>query len=155
MVTGKYEDIDLENKSVYAYKRVGENAELVVISNFYEPEVEFELEGNGVTGLENARIVRYGYAVEYNFIPAHQLNLSLETKVIKGLYTAGTINGTSGYEEAACQGFIAGVNASRKILGKKEIIIDRSEGYIGVLIDDIINKKTQNKSSAFFILNLA
>ena len=95
-----------------------------------------------ITGLENARIVRYGYAVEYNFIPAHQLNLSLETKVIKGLYTAGTINGTSGYEEAACQGFIAGVNASRKILGKKEIIIDRSEGYIGVLIDDIINKKT-------------
>lgn len=95
-----------------------------------------------ITGLENARIVRYGYAVEYNFIPAHQLNLSLETKVIKGLYTAGTINGTSGYEEAACQGFIAGVNASRKILGKKEIIIDRSEGYIGVLVDDIINKKT-------------
>ena len=95
-----------------------------------------------ITGLENARIVRYGYAVEYNFIPAHQLNLSLETKVIKGLYTAGTINGTSGYEEAACQGFIAGVNASRKILGKKEIVIDRSEGYRGVLIDDIINKKT-------------
>ncbi len=95
-----------------------------------------------ITGLENARIVRYGYAVEYNFIPAHQLNLSLETKVIKGLYTAGTINGTSGYEEAACQGFIAGVNASRKILGKKEIVIDRSEGYIGVLVDDIINKKT-------------
>ena len=95
-----------------------------------------------ITGLENARIVRYGYAVEYNFIPAHQLNLSLETKVIKGLYTAGTINGTSGYEEAACQGFIAGVNASRKILSKKEIVIERSEGYIGVLIDDIINKKT-------------
>ncbi|RRD40797.1 tRNA uridine-5-carboxymethylaminomethyl(34) synthesis enzyme MnmG [Leptotrichia sp. OH3620_COT-345] len=95
-----------------------------------------------IAGLENAKIVRYGYAVEYNFISAYQLNLTLETKVIKGLYTAGTINGTSGYEEAACQGFIAGVNASRKILGKKEIIIDRSEGYIGILIDDIINKKT-------------
>ena len=95
-----------------------------------------------ITGLENAQIVRYGYAVEYNFIPAHQLNLTLETKVLEGLYTAGTINGTSGYEEAACQGFIAGVNAARKILGKKEIVIDRSEGYIGVLIDDIINKKT-------------
>ena len=95
-----------------------------------------------ITGLENAQIVRYGYAVEYNFIPAHQLNLTLETKVLEGLYTAGTINGTSGYEEAACQGFIAGVNATRKILGKKEIVIDRSEGYIGVLIDDIINKKT-------------
>ncbi len=95
-----------------------------------------------IAGLENAKIVRYGYAVEYNFIPAHQLNLTLESKVVKGIYTAGTINGTSGYEEAACQGFIAGVNAARKILGKKEIIIDRSEGYIGVLIDDIINKKT-------------
>ena len=95
-----------------------------------------------IAGLENAKIVRYGYAVEYDFIPAYQLNLTLETKVVKGLYTAGTINGTSGYEEAACQGFIAGVNAARKILGKKEIIIERSEGYIGVLIDDIINKKT-------------
>ena len=95
-----------------------------------------------ITGLESAQIVRYGYAVEYNFIPAHQLNLTLETKVVEGLYTAGTINGTSGYEEAACQGFIAGVNAARKVLGKEEIVIDRSEGYIGVLIDDIINKKT-------------
>lgn len=95
-----------------------------------------------IAGLENAKIVRYGYAVEYNFIPAHQLNLTLESKVVEGVYTAGTINGTSGYEEAAAQGFIAGVNAARKILGKKEIIIDRSEGYIGVLIDDIINKKT-------------
>lgn len=95
-----------------------------------------------ISGLENAKIVRYGYAIEYNFIPAHQLNLTLESKVVKGIYTAGTINGTSGYEEAACQGFIAGVNAARKILGKEQIIIDRSEGYIGVLIDDIINKKT-------------
>ena len=86
--------------------------------------------------------MRYGYAVEYNFVPAYQLKLTLETKVLDGLYTAGTINGTSGYEEAACQGFMAGVNAARKILGKKEIVIDRSEGYIGVLIDDIINKKT-------------
>ena len=95
-----------------------------------------------IAGLENAKIVRYGYAIEYNFIPAHQLNLTLESKVVKGIYTAGTINGTSGYEEAACQGFIAGVNAARKILGKEQIIIDRSEGYIGVLMDDIINKKT-------------
>lgn len=95
-----------------------------------------------IAGLENVKIVRYGYAVEYNFIPAYQMKLTLESKVVEGVYTAGTINGTSGYEEAAAQGFMAGVNAGRKILGKDEIIIDRSEGYIGVLIDDIINKQT-------------
>lgn len=95
-----------------------------------------------ISGLENAKIVRYGYAIEYDYIPAHQLNYTMESKVIKGLYTAGTINGTSGYEEAAAQGFIAGVNAFRKINGLDEIIIKRNEGYIGVLIEDIITKKT-------------
>lgn len=95
-----------------------------------------------IAGLENARIMRYGYAVEYDYAPAAQLYPSLESKKVEGLYFAGQINGTSGYEEAACQGFIAGVNAARKVDGKEPVIIDRSEGYIGVLIDDIIHKKT-------------
>ena len=95
-----------------------------------------------IAGLENAKIMRHGYAVEYDYAPASQLYPSLESKKIKGLYFAGQINGTSGYEEAAAQGFIAGVNAGRKVLGKKPIIIDRTEGYMGVLVDDIIHKKT-------------
>ncbi|MGL4803808.1 MAG: tRNA uridine-5-carboxymethylaminomethyl(34) synthesis enzyme MnmG [Cetobacterium sp.] len=95
-----------------------------------------------IKGLENAKIMRYGYAVEYDYAPASQLYPSLESKKIRGLYFAGQINGTSGYEEAATQGFIAGVNAARKTLNKQPIIFDRSEGYIGVLVDDIIHKKT-------------
>jgi len=95
-----------------------------------------------IIGLENSKIMRYGYAVEYDYAPAYQLYPTLESKVIEGLFFAGQINGTSGYEEAACQGFIAGVNGARKNKGKDPIIIDRSEGYIGVLIDDIIHKKT-------------
>lgn len=95
-----------------------------------------------IVGLENAKIMRHGYAVEYDYAPASQLYPSLESKKIKGLYFAGQINGTSGYEEAAAQGFIAGVNAGRKALGKEPVIIDRTEAYIGVMIDDIIHKKT-------------
>jgi len=95
-----------------------------------------------IAGLEDAKIMRYGYAVEYDYAPSSQLYPTLESKKIKNLYFAGQINGTSGYEEAAAQGFLAGVNASRKILGKSPVIIDRTEGYLGVLIDDIIHKKT-------------
>ena len=95
-----------------------------------------------IKGLENAKIMRHGYAVEYDYAPASQLYPSLENKKISGLFFAGQINGTSGYEEAAAQGFMAGVNAARKIEGKEPIIVDRSEAYIGVLIDDLIHKKT-------------
>ncbi|MGL4392207.1 MAG: tRNA uridine-5-carboxymethylaminomethyl(34) synthesis enzyme MnmG [Fusobacteriaceae bacterium] len=95
-----------------------------------------------ITGLESAKIMRYGYAVEYDYAPASQLFPSLESKKIQNFFCAGQLNGTSGYEEAAAQGFIAGVNAVRKISGQSPIIIDRSEGYIGVMIDDLIHKKT-------------
>lgn len=93
-----------------------------------------------IPGLENAKIVRYAYGIEYDYIPAYQLKLSFESKKVENLFMAGQINGTSGYEEAAAQGFMAGVNAAKKISGLDPIIIDRSEGYIGVMIDDLINK---------------
>ena len=95
-----------------------------------------------VPGLENARIVRNAYAIEYDCINSLELLPSLELKKVKGLYSAGQSNGSSGYEEAAAQGLIAGINAARKIQGKEPVIIDRSQGYIGVLIDDLVTKGT-------------
>ena len=93
-------------------------------------------------GLENAEIVRNAYAIEYDCINANQLYASLEFKNIHGLFSGGQFNGSSGYEEAACQGLIAGINASMKILGKEPLVLDRSEAYIGVLIDDLVTKET-------------
>ena len=95
---------------------------------------------HSLPGLENAKILKYAYAIEYDAIDSKQLKLSLETKIIDNLFTAGQINGTSGYEEAACQGLIAGINAALKLEGKEPLILKRSEAYIGVLIDDLITK---------------
>ncbi|GAB4170804.1 MAG: tRNA uridine-5-carboxymethylaminomethyl(34) synthesis enzyme MnmG [Calditrichia bacterium] len=102
-----------------------------------------QVEGlRSIPGLENAHILRLGYAIEYDFFPTYQINYTLETKGLEHLYFAGQINGTSGYEEAAAQGLMAGVNAALKLLDKEPLILGRDEAYIGVLIDDLINKET-------------
>ena len=95
-----------------------------------------------VPGLENVKIVRNAYAIEYDCIDARQLKNTLEFKAVEGLFSGGQFNGSSGYEEAAAQGLIAGINAARKLQGKEGIVIDRSEGYIGVLIDDLVTKES-------------
>ena len=102
-----------------------------------------ELMVHSLPGLEHAKIKKYAYAIEYDAIYPTQINASLETKVITNLFTAGQINGTSGYEEAACQGLMAGINASLKLEGKNALILKRNEAYIGVLIDDLVTKGTK------------
>lgn len=97
---------------------------------------------HSIKGLENAEMMRTGYAIEYDIVLPHQLRATLETKVISGLFTAGQTNGTSGYEEAAGQGIIAGINAALKVQGKPELILKRSDAYIGVMIDDLVTKGT-------------
>lgn len=97
---------------------------------------------HSIKGLENAEMMRTGYAIEYDIVLPHQLRATLETKKISGLFTAGQTNGTSGYEEAAGQGIVAGINAALKVQGKPEMILKRSDAYIGVMIDDLVTKGT-------------
>lgn len=122
----------------------GRNTEEVYVqglSTSLPEEVQVEMV-HSVPGLENAELMRAGYAIEYDMVHPTQLWPTLETKLIKNLFTAGQINGTSGYEEAAGQGLMAGINAGCKVLNKEPVILDRSQAYIGVLIDDLVTKGT-------------
>lgn len=104
---------------------------------------------HSIKGLENAELLRAGYAIEYDYFPSYQLKFTLETKNISSLYFAGQLNGSSGYEEAAGQGLIAGINAALKILGKEPFTLKRSEAYIGVMIDDLVNKSSDEPYRLF------
>ena len=129
----------------------GLDSDLIYVNGFSTSlPADIQIEAlHKIKGLENCELVRPGYAVEYDFFPPQQVDLTLETKLIEGLFFAGQINGTSGYEEAAAQGLIAGINAAAKIKNLPEFVLKRSEAYIGVLIDDLVIKSTDEPYRMF------
>jgi len=141
---------DKDRHHLFIEPQTMENTECYVngMSTSLPPEVQQQMI-HSVEGMENAKIVRYGYAIEYDFVDPRELKHSLETKKIKSLYLAGQINGTTGYEEAAAQGLMAGINASLSLEGKEPLVLRRDEAYIGVLIDDLVTKGTKEPYRMF------
>ena len=135
----RFKDKERHQLFVEPESRYYDDMYLQGFSTSMPPEVQEKMV-HSLPGFEKAKILKYGYAIEYDAIYPTQLKASLETKIIENLYMAGQINGTSGYEEAACQGLIAGINASLKLEEKEPLILKRNEAYIGVLIDDLITK---------------
>lgn len=141
---------DKDRHHLFIEPQTWENTEVYVngMSTSLPPDVQRDMI-HSVAGMENARIVRYGYAIEYDYVNPTDLTHSMETKKIKNLYLAGQINGTTGYEEAAAQGLMAGINASLANQGKEPFILRRDEAYIGVMIDDLVTKGTKEPYRMF------
>ncbi|MBA1438707.1 MAG: tRNA uridine-5-carboxymethylaminomethyl(34) synthesis enzyme MnmG [Epsilonproteobacteria bacterium] len=141
---------DKDRHHLFIEPQTMDNTEVYVngMSTSLPPDVQRDMI-HSVKGMENAKIVRYGYAIEYDYVDPRELKHSLETKKIKGLYLAGQINGTTGYEEAAAQGLMAGINASLSIQNKEPLVLRRDEAYIGVLIDDLVTKGTKEPYRMF------
>ena len=141
---------DKERHHLFIEPQSAENTECYIngMSTSLPPDVQRSMI-HSVHGMENAKIVRYGYAIEYDYVDPTELKHTLETKKVKNLYCAGQLNGTTGYEEAAAQGMMAGINAALSLQGKEPLILRRDEAYIGVLIDDLVTKGTKEPYRMF------